>query len=103
MTDEEVQVEPEVKFSHYMRRNNVMLAVNENGKITTHEVCKSINSAKAMSRQLQKSGKKVVVDHEASNRFDPAKAPKVYRKKKKPLLTEDDKAVVRMIIGGLNH
>lgn len=81
MADEEVKAPLEPVLTHYERRNNTMLAVYSDGGKRTHEACNSINSAKRLSRELQKAGKKVVVDHTVEARHQPQRRVKVLTKK----------------------
>jgi hypothetical protein len=81
MTEEvKPELPPEPKFTHYERRNNVMLKVFDNGKSETHQVCGSINLAKKLSITLQKTGAKVRVDKEACNFHKPVRKHKVLTK-----------------------
>jgi len=107
MTEEKKEAPPEPKLTHYERRNNVMLEVYDSGQPKTHRVCGSINEAKKLSRALQKTGKKVMVDKECQNFFKPVRRHKVITKNQSvkktlrvgPRLTEDEaKALERSLL-----
>lgn len=81
MADEEVKAPPEPVWTHYERRNNILLDVHDNGQTKTYKVCDSINQAKRLSRELQKKGMVVKVDHAAEARHRPRRRTKVITKK----------------------
>ncbi len=80
MTENEVVAPTEPKLTHYERRNNVMLAVFDIGPAQTHQVCGSINEAKKLSRELQKTGKVVKVDKDCRNFHRPVRRHKIVTK-----------------------